>query len=63
MQGDDGKPRPALVIESDLFNETHAKVTVAPMTSTIVATPLLHTHVLNRGPSGVSSPADRVLDP
>ncbi len=40
MQGDFGKPRPALVIQADQFGE-HATVTVLPMTSTIVAAPLL----------------------
>ncbi|NOT17983.1 MAG: type II toxin-antitoxin system PemK/MazF family toxin [Sulfuriferula sp.] len=40
MQGDLGKPRPALVIQADQFGE-HATVTVLPMTSTIVAAPLL----------------------
>jgi mRNA interferase MazF len=40
MPGDYGKPRPALVVQSDLFNETHASITVAPVTSTIVDTPL-----------------------
>jgi len=40
MQGDYGKPRPALVVQSDLFNETHATITVVPVTSTIVDTPL-----------------------
>jgi mRNA interferase MazF len=45
MQGDDGKPRPALVVQSDLFNETHASITVAPVTSTIVDTPLFRVTV------------------
>ena len=27
-----------------------------------VSTTMIHTHVLNRGPAGVTSPADRVLD-
>lgn len=40
MSGDYGKPRPALVVQSDLFNDTHASVTVVPVTSTIVDTPL-----------------------
>src|SRR5262245_37416648 len=40
MPGDYGKPRPALVVQSDLFNETHATITVVPVTSTIVDTPL-----------------------
>lgn len=45
MQGDYGKPRPALVVQSDLFNETHASVTVAPVTSTIVDSPLFRVTV------------------
>ena len=40
MQGDFRKPRPALVIQADQFNE-HASVTVLPVTSTLVAAPLL----------------------
>jgi len=35
-----GKPRPALVVQSDLFNETHASVTVCPITSDCVDAPL-----------------------
>ena len=40
MQGDFGKPRPALVIQSDQFVE-HTSVTVLPITSTLVNAPLL----------------------
>lgn len=40
LPGDHGKPRPAVIVQSDLFNETHASVTVAPVTSTIVNAPL-----------------------
>lgn len=39
LSGDYGKPRPALVVQSDLFNETHASVTVLPITSEIVDAP------------------------
>ena len=45
MQGDYGKPRPALVVQSDLFNESHASITVAPVTSTIIDTPLFRVTV------------------
>ena len=31
-----GKPRPAVVVQSDLFNPTHTSVTVVPVTSTLV---------------------------
>ncbi len=39
-QGDFGKPRTALMIQADQFDE-HATVTVLPVTSTLVAAPLL----------------------
>ncbi len=35
-----GKPRPAVVVQSDLFNRTHASVTLCPVTSDIVDAPL-----------------------
>jgi len=44
MQGDFGKPRPALVIQANQFSE-HASVTVLPVTSTLVAAPLLRVTV------------------
>ena len=44
MQGDFGKPRPALVVQADQFN-AHASVTVLPVTGTLVATPLLRVTV------------------
>lgn len=40
LQGDYGKPRPALVAQADAFNETHASITVLPLTSSIVDAPL-----------------------
>jgi mRNA interferase MazF len=40
LPGDFGKPRPALVVQADLFNATHASVTVLPITSTAVDAPL-----------------------
>lgn len=35
-----GKPRPALVVQSDLFNPTHGSVTICPVTSDCVDAPL-----------------------
>ena len=40
LAGDYGKPRPALVIQSDLFDE-HPSLTVLPITSYLVDAPLL----------------------
>jgi mRNA interferase MazF len=39
LQGDFGKPRPALVIQSDLFNPTHPTLTILPLTSEVRDTP------------------------
>lgn len=40
MQGDLGKPRPAIVIQADYFSET-STITVLPVTSEITEAPLL----------------------
>lgn len=40
LQGDFGKPRPALVIQADAF-DAHPSVTVLPVTGTLVDAPLL----------------------
>lgn len=39
LPGDYGKPRPALIVQADLFNETHPSVTAVPLTSTLVDAP------------------------
>lgn len=40
LAGDYGKPRPAVVVQSDLFNPTHASITVCPITSEKANAPL-----------------------
>lgn len=40
LSGEYGKPRPAVVVQADLFNEEHASLTVLPLTSHIVDAPL-----------------------
>ena len=44
LQGDFAKPRPAMVIQSDQFNE-HATMTVLLVSSTLVDAPLLRVTV------------------
>lgn len=44
LQGDYGKPRPALVIQSDLF-DGHPSVTILPITSALVDAPLFRLSV------------------
>ncbi len=61
MQGDFGKPRPALVIQADQFNE-HTTVTVLPVTSTLVAAPLLRITVQPNADNGLRRPSQVMVD-
>lgn len=61
MQGDFGKPRPALVIQADQFDE-HATVTVLPGTSTRVAAPLLRIKVKPDAGNGLQKPSQVMVD-
>ncbi len=40
FSGDFGKPRPAVVIQAELFNESHSSITVAPISGTIIEAPM-----------------------
>jgi mRNA interferase MazF len=62
MQGDYGKPRPAIVVQSDLFNATHASVTVAPVTTTIVDAPLFRILVEPSSDNGLQSISQVMID-
>ena len=39
-QGDYGKPRPAVIVQSDLFNPTHASLLVCLLTTDLIHAPL-----------------------
>lgn len=57
-----GKPRPALVVQSDLFNPTHASVTICPITSDCVDAPLFRL-TLPPGPrTGLKSVSQVMID-
>lgn len=62
MQGDFGKPRPALVIQADQFGE-QATVTVLPVTSAlVVAAPLLRIKVQPSAENGLQKPSQVMVD-
>jgi mRNA interferase MazF len=61
MQGDFGKPRPALVIQSDPFN-THATVTILPVSGTLVAAPLFRITVQPDKRNGLQKPSQVMVD-
>lgn len=61
MQGDFGKPRPALVIQADQFSE-HGTVTVLPLTSALVDAPLLRITIDPSPENGLQKPSQVMLD-
>lgn len=61
IQGDFGKSRPALVIQANQFSE-HSSVTVLPITSTIVAAPLLRVTVQPSAKNGLRKPSQVMVD-
>ena len=62
IAGDYGKPRPALVVQSDFFNATHASVTVMPVTTTIVDTPLFRLAIEPSTTNGLRSLSQIMVD-
>jgi mRNA interferase MazF len=61
MQGDFGKPRPALVIQSDQFSE-HATMTVLLVSSTLVEAPLFRVTVQPDTRNGMQKPSQVMVD-
>jgi len=61
LSGDYGKPRPALVIQSDLF-DTHPSVTVLPVTSELRDAPLFRIAVTPSAFNGLRKPSQVMVD-
>jgi mRNA interferase MazF len=61
LQGAYGKPRPALVIQSDLFAE-HPSVTILPVTSELRATPLFRIQVEPSPENGLQVTSQVMVD-
>ncbi len=61
MQGDFGKPRPALVIQANQFGE-HISITVLPITSKLVSAPLLRVTVQPSLENGLEKPSQVMVD-
>lgn len=61
MQGDFGKPRPALVIQADQFDE-HDTVTVLLMTGTLVTAHMLRITVQPDAGNGLQKPSQVMVD-
>jgi len=62
VPGDYGKPRPALVMQADVFNESHASVTLVPVTSTLVDAPLFRLTVEPSPGNGLRTLSQIMID-
>ena len=61
LQGAYGKPRPALIIQSDLFAE-HPSVTILPITSELRNTPLFRVAVSVSEKNNLSATSEVMVD-
>ena len=61
LSGDYGKPRPALVIQSDLF-DAHSSVTILPVTSELREAPLFRIAITPSAANGLRSPSQVMVD-
>jgi mRNA interferase MazF len=61
LQGDYGKPRPALIIQSDLFSD-HPSVTLCLLTSHLHQTPLFRFDIEPGPDNGLSVPSHIQID-
>ncbi|HUP21357.1 MAG TPA: type II toxin-antitoxin system PemK/MazF family toxin [Thermoanaerobaculia bacterium] len=57
-----GKPRPALVVQSDLFNATHESITICPITSDCVDAALFRVPLPPGARTGLRAPSQLMVD-
>ena len=62
LKGDYGKARPAVVIQSDLFNATHASIVICPITSHLVDTPLFRLQLSSAQANGLQKESQIMVD-
>ena len=62
LQGDFDKPRPALVVQSDKFNDVYATVTVLPVSSESVDAPLLRITLQPDAQNNLQRPSQVLVD-
>ncbi|HEY0206396.1 MAG TPA: type II toxin-antitoxin system PemK/MazF family toxin [Acetobacteraceae bacterium] len=61
LQGEQGRPRPALIIQADAFADLPA-VTVLPITGTLVDAPLVRVLVEPTPGNGLTKPSQVMVD-
>ena len=60
--GDYGKPRPVVVVQSDVYNPTHSSIVVCPITSHLVAAPLFRLTLLPAPGNGLEAESQIMID-
>ena len=61
LQGEQGKPRPALVVQADHFSDLPA-ITVLPITSTLIDAPLLRIPIEPNERNGLTKSSQVMVD-
>ena len=62
LPGEFGKPRPVIIVQSDLFNSTHPSVTVCPVTSHIMSAMLFRVLLKPGMINGLKSESQAMAD-
>ena len=57
-----GKPRPAVVVQSDLFNPTHPSITLCPVTSDLQPVTLFRMDVIPSSGNGLKKHSQVMVD-
>ena len=60
--GDFGKPRPAVIVQSDYLNDTHATILLCPFTGELVDAPLIRIPVPPSNENGLRSTSHIMVD-
>jgi len=60
--GDYGKPRRAVVVQSDFFNEVHPSIGVCPPTTHLVAAPIFRISVTPSAENGLRENSQIMID-
>ncbi len=56
------KPRPALIVQADHYNDVHASITVCPITSDVIDAPLFRIALPPGSRTGLSAPSQVMAD-
>lgn len=62
FSGDYGKPRPAVVVQTDLVNETHSSMVLCPITSHLENAPLFRLEITPSAMNRLEKPCQVMVD-